>query len=161
MSSLKRNEKITCENCGTQTKRFFLTAYEEVVNWDTSCFSVSLFLNKFPDLNLFPSLVLSNEHWILNALLVDNSQVLLKNEHFPKTGNFSSASNKLQSTLWQFSPQLSTHYSLSLLLGIQTMLLWPVGTHVVVSWSCKVEVGRVNIYIWKRLLSKGKCNFFQ
>ena len=99
MSFMKCNDKITNENCGTQTKRIFLTAYEEVVNWDTSFYSVSRLLNNFPDIHLFTSSVFSNDRWNFNALFVDNSQVLLINEPLLKAGIYSLASNKLQSTL--------------------------------------------------------------
>ncbi len=43
-------------------------------NWDTSFYSVSQFLNNFPDLPLFTSLVFSNNRWNLSALFVDNCQ---------------------------------------------------------------------------------------
>ena len=69
-------------------------------NWDTSFYSVSQFLNNFPDLPLFTSLVFSTDRWNLPALFVDNCQMLLNNLlPLLKVGNFSLASNKLQSTL--------------------------------------------------------------
>ena len=43
-------------------------------NWDTSFYSVSQFLNSFPDLLLSASLVFSNDSWNLTALFVDNSR---------------------------------------------------------------------------------------
>ena len=50
-------------------------------HWDTSFYSVSQFLNNFPDLHLFTSLVFSNDRWNLPALFVDNCQMLWTINH--------------------------------------------------------------------------------
>ena len=69
-------------------------------SWDTSFYSVSQILNKFPDLSLFTSLVFSNDHWNLPALFVDNCQMLL-NKEIPllEAGKYSLVSNKIQSNI--------------------------------------------------------------
>ena len=80
MSALKRNKKnYLWKLWNTNWKKLFLTAYEELFNWDASFFSVSQFLNNFPDLFPFNSLVFSNDRWNLTGIFVDNSQVVLNN----------------------------------------------------------------------------------
>ena len=61
MFSLERNEKITVKIVEDKLGKVFLTAYEEIFDWDTSFYSVSQFLNNFPDLPLFTSFVFSND----------------------------------------------------------------------------------------------------
>ena len=48
-------------------------------NWDTSFYSVSQFLNNFPDLPLLTCLVFSFDRWNLIARFADNSQVVYQN----------------------------------------------------------------------------------
>ena len=102
MSPVKRNEKITRENCGTQTrKKHFLTLYEMFI-WGASFYSVFQFLNNFPDLPRFTSLVFSIGRWNLTAPFLDNIQGILNNYSLLKAGTYSLASNKLQSILYTF-----------------------------------------------------------
>ena len=42
------------------------------------------YLNKFPDLPHFTSLVFSIDHWNMTALFVDNIQMVLTNKHSGK-----------------------------------------------------------------------------
>ena len=103
ISPVKRNEKITRENCGTQTRRSIFWRY-------TRCSTGSLhfiqtqFLHNLPDLPRFNSLVFSIEHWIMTPLSIDNIQVLLNNKTLLKDGNYSLAIKKSQSTI----PAIST-----------------------------------------------------
>ena len=56
---------------------------------------------QFPRLtSLYFFLVFSNDCWNLTSILVDNSQVVLTNQTILKTGKYSLANNKLQSTLF-------------------------------------------------------------
>ena len=48
-------------------------------NWDASIYSVSQFLNNFPDLPSFLSVVFSIDRWNMTALFVDNIQLVLNN----------------------------------------------------------------------------------
>ena len=68
-------------------------------NWVASFYSVSQFLNNYPDLPRFTSLVFSTDGWNLTALFHDNIQVVLNNYSLLKAENYSLASNKLQWTL--------------------------------------------------------------
>ena len=77
MSFLKRNEKLLAKLWNTNWKKHFPTAYQEMLNGDASFRSISQFLNNFPDLFLFTSLVFPKDRWNLTALFVDNSQVIL------------------------------------------------------------------------------------
>ena len=46
-------------------------------NWDASFYLVTQFLNNFPHLPRFPSLVFPTDRWNITALFVDNTQVIL------------------------------------------------------------------------------------
>ena len=46
-------------------------------NWDVSFYSVSQFLNNFPDLPSLPSLVFSNDRWNITEPFDDNIQMAL------------------------------------------------------------------------------------
>ena len=83
----------------TKQKNLFLTAYEEMLNWDNSFHSMSQFLNNLPDSFFFISSFFSSDHWNLTALFVDNEQVFSNNEPLLKCRKFAVASNKLQNTL--------------------------------------------------------------
>ena len=85
--------------CNKNWMKHFLTAYEEMFNWDASFYLVSLFLNNFPDQLLFTSSLFSNDRWNFTALFVDNSHVVLNNKPLMEVGIYFLASNKLQSTL--------------------------------------------------------------
>ena len=69
------------------------------VHWDASFFSVSQFLNNFPYLHPFTSLVFSIGRWNLTSPFFDNIQGVLNNFSLLKAGSYSLASNKLQCTL--------------------------------------------------------------
>ena len=101
MSPVKPNKKITRENCGTQTwRKNFLTLYEMLI-WGASFYSVFQFLNNFPDLPRFTSLVFSIGRWNLTAPFLDNIQGVLNKYSHLKAGVYSIASKKLQSTLYR------------------------------------------------------------
>ena len=78
MSPIKRNEKITRENFGTQTTRSIFWRYTRC-STGTLHFIQFQFLNNFPDLPRFTSLVFLIDHWNMTALFVDNIQVVLNN----------------------------------------------------------------------------------
>ena len=61
-------KKYLCRLWNTNSRKYILTAYEQMFNWDTSSYSVSQFPNNFPDLTLFTCLVFSNDTWNLTAL---------------------------------------------------------------------------------------------
>ena len=93
-------QKETFEKCGTQTRISLFWRHKRRCSTETLHFTVSQFLNNFPDLPLFTSLVFSNDRWNLPALFVDNCQMLLNNKlPLVKAGNSSLASNKLRSIL--------------------------------------------------------------
>ena len=48
-------------------------------NWDALFYSVSQFLNNFPDLPRFLSLVFSIDRWNMTAFFFDKIQVFLNN----------------------------------------------------------------------------------
>ena len=76
MSFLKRNGKITSKFVEHKLEE----ACSHSIPWDVQRWRFILlnfpFLNNFPDLLLFTSLVFPNDRWNLTALFVDNSQVI-------------------------------------------------------------------------------------
>ena len=99
MSPVKRNEKITRENCGTQTRKNIFWRYMRC-SFGALHFTVFQFLNNFPDLPRFTSLVFSIGRWNLTAPFLDIIQGVLNNYSHLKAGIYSLASKKLQSTLY-------------------------------------------------------------
>ena len=73
-SNAKKNH--LCKVWNTNQKKYFLTVYK-MFNWDATFYSVSQFLNNFPDLPRFPSLVFSIDRSNIAALFVDKNQVIL------------------------------------------------------------------------------------
>ena len=78
MSPIKRKAKITRENCATQTRRNIFWRYTRC-STGTLLFMQKQYLNKFPDLPHFTSLVFSIDHWNMTALFADNIQKVLNN----------------------------------------------------------------------------------
>ena len=70
---------------------------------------------------------------------------------FPTTSQtYRAQTNKLQNTLDAIFTLVINHYSLRLLLSVGILQIWPVRIHIVLLSSSVVQVGRVNICIWKR-----------
>ena len=67
--------------------------------WDASFYSVPQFLNNFPDLPRFTSLVFSIGRSDLTAPFLDNIQGVPNIYSLLEAGNYSLASNRLQFTL--------------------------------------------------------------
>ena len=80
MFSLKRNKKINRDKSGIQTRRSIFWQHKKgMINWDASFYSVSQFLNNFPDLHLFTSSDFSSDRWNLTAPFPDKSHGVLNN----------------------------------------------------------------------------------
>ena len=152
MSCLKRKEANICENCGTQTRwSLFFTAYEEIVNWNSSFYSVSQFLNNSTVLPPFNSLVFSNERCNLTALSVDNSQVFLNFQPLLKTGIYSPASKELQSTFQPiFTPDIYPIFFVAYFEWPDSATLNGKNTYCT-NFELSGSSRSVTIYIWKRL----------
>ena len=92
----------------TNWKKHFLTLYEMFI-WDASFYSVFQFLNNFPDLPRFTSLVFSIGRWNLTALFLDNIQGFWTIIHSWKLEIFPLKVTSYNAPLIQISPELSAH----------------------------------------------------
>ena len=93
-------KKVTFEKCGTQSIiGLFWQHKRRCSTWGPTFYSVSHFLNSFPDFPLFTSLLISNDRWNLTAPFLDNSHVVLNNWSLLKFGKYFLPINKLQSIL--------------------------------------------------------------
>ena len=94
----------------TNWKKQFLALYQ-MFNWDALFYSVSQFLNNFPDLPRFTFLVFSIDRWNLTEPFLDNIQGVPNNYSLLKLEIIHLQVTGYNAPFMQFSPELSTHES--------------------------------------------------
>ena len=136
----KRNQKITRENCGAQTKRSIFWRYMR-------CSFVTLHVTECPNFSTtsqtylaFFSLFSSTSRWNLTASFFDNIQGALNNYSLLNAGNFSLASNKLWCTLQAIFTRV-----ICTLIFVASIDCPGLRTHITLLSNCVVQIGSVNI----------------
>ena len=73
-------------------------------NWEASFYSASHFLNNFPDLPPFPSLVFSIDRWNMTAIFIDNFRWFWTINHCGKLEIIRLQLKSYSAPFMQFSP---------------------------------------------------------